>query len=52
MPMIIVGGILFGIFTVTEAAVVAVVYGFIVYRELTWGDVLRVWSTAARPPAQ
>ena len=42
MPVIILGGILFGIFTVTEAAVVAVLYGFIVYRELTWRDVLRV----------
>ncbi|MBL6946072.1 MAG: TRAP transporter large permease [Rhodospirillales bacterium] len=40
MPIIIVGGILGGIFTATEAAVVAVVYAFLigmfVYRELTW----------------
>ena len=46
MPLIIIGGILLGIFTVTEAAVVAVVYGFIiakfVYRELGWSDVYRV----------
>lgn len=46
MPVIIIGGILFGIFTVTEAAVVAVVYGFViakfVYRELAWRDVLKV----------
>ena len=46
IPLIIVGGILLGIFTVTEAAVVSVVYGFIiakfVYRELTWSDVQRV----------
>ncbi len=46
MPIIIVGGILLGIFTVTEAAVVAVVYGFIlakfVYCELSWSDVLRI----------
>lgn len=38
-PIIIIGGILLGIFTPTEAAVVAVVYalilGFFVYRELT-----------------
>lgn len=38
-PLIIIGGILFGIFTPTEAAVVATVYafvlGFIVYREMT-----------------
>lgn len=46
MPIIIVGGILLGVFTVTEAAVVAVVYGFaiakFVYRELSWPDVLRI----------
>lgn len=40
MPVIIVGGILGGVFTATEAAVVAVVYAFVigkfVYRELTW----------------
>lgn len=38
-PIIIIGGILFGIFTPTEAAVVATIYafvlGFIVYREMT-----------------
>ena len=46
MPVIIIGGILLGIFTVTEAAVVSVVYGFIiakfVYRELSWSDVPRI----------
>ncbi len=40
MPLIIVGGILGGAFTATEAAVVAAVYAFVlgmfVYRELTW----------------
>ena len=40
MPVIILGGIYGSIFTPTEAAVVAVVYGYIVgsfvYRELTW----------------
>ncbi|MEM2927096.1 MAG: TRAP transporter large permease [Candidatus Bathyarchaeia archaeon] len=39
MPMMIVGGIILGIFTPTEAAVVAVIYsiavGFFLYRELT-----------------
>jgi C4-dicarboxylate transporter DctM subunit len=42
MPVIIVGGILGGIFTPTEAAAVAVFYslllGGVVYRELTWQD--------------
>lgn len=46
MPVIILGGILIGIFTVTEAAVVAVVYGWIVamfvYRELHWRDLPRI----------
>jgi C4-dicarboxylate transporter DctM subunit len=40
VPIIILGGIYGGIFTPTEAAVVAVFYGFLVgmfiYRELTW----------------
>ncbi len=42
MPAIIMGGILGGIFTPTEAAVVAVVYAFVVsflvYREIRWKD--------------
>lgn len=40
LPVIILGGIYGGIFTATEASVVAVVYGFIVgvfvYKEITW----------------
>ncbi|MGY4690761.1 TRAP transporter large permease [Salibacterium sp. K-3] len=39
MPVIVLGGIYFGVFTPTEAAVIAIVYsiiiGFFVYRELT-----------------
>ena len=42
MPLIILGGIIFGLFTPTEAAAVAVTYGFIVggliYKELKWKD--------------
>ena len=42
MPVIILGGIYGGIFTPTEAAVVAVIYGFIlslfVYREMKWKE--------------
>ncbi len=45
-PMIIVGGILFGIFTPTEAAIAAVAYsmflGFFVYRTLNFKRILRV----------
>ena len=42
MPVIIVGGIWSGLFTPTEAAAVAVVYGLIMslvlYRDITWRD--------------
>jgi tripartite ATP-independent transporter DctM subunit len=45
-PVIIVGGIISGAFTPTEAAIAAVVYslflGVVVYRTLTWKSVLRV----------
>ena len=44
VPVVILGGIYGGIFTPTEAAAVAVGYGFIVgkfiYRDLEWGDIL------------
>jgi tripartite ATP-independent transporter DctM subunit len=45
-PIIIVGGILLGIFTATEAGAVAVLYsliiGFFVYRELTLSKLVRI----------
>ncbi|WP_050521557.1 TRAP transporter large permease [Pseudorhodobacter wandonensis] len=45
-PIIIVGGILFGIFTPTESAIAAVAYslflGLFVYRTLNWKRILRV----------
>jgi tripartite ATP-independent transporter DctM subunit len=49
-PVIVIGGILGGIFTPTEAAVVASVYalflGLVIYRELTIQDLPRVlWDT-------
>ncbi len=51
LPFIIVFGILGGIFTATEAAVAAVVYGLIVglyvYRELAWKDLPAVFLKAA-----
>lgn len=44
-PVIILGGIYGGVFTPTEASVVAVAYalvvGGLVYRELTWDDIYR-----------
>jgi C4-dicarboxylate transporter DctM subunit len=50
-PIIIIGGILSGIFTATEAGVVACVYsllvGFFVYRELTWEKVWEILLNSA-----
>jgi C4-dicarboxylate transporter DctM subunit len=51
MPLIILGGILGGVFTPTEAAVVAAVYGaivgFAIYRELRVKDLPRILAKAA-----
>lgn len=51
MPVVILGGIYGGIFTATEASVVAVVYGLViglfVYRQLRWGDLFNVFGRAA-----
>ncbi len=48
MPVIILGGIYGGIFTPTEAAVVAIVYGLIigifVYKELKWKDLIGIFD--------
>jgi tripartite ATP-independent transporter DctM subunit len=52
MPVIILGGIRFGIFTPTEAAVIAAVYamfvGMVVYRELKPSMLYRVFLGAAK----
>ncbi len=52
LPVIIIGGIRFGIFTPTEAAVVAAVYALfissVVYREISWGNLYDVLVRAAR----
>lgn len=46
MPLIIVGGIRFGIFTPTEAGAFAVVYSILIsiyiYKEMTWSDLVDV----------
>lgn len=51
MPVIILGGIFGGVFTATEAAVVAVFYalflGTVVYRELRPRDLPRIFASAA-----
>nr|WP_268894106.1 TRAP transporter large permease subunit [Pseudoroseomonas coralli] len=55
LPAIIIGGLKFGIFTPTEAAVVAAVYalfiGMVVYRELKPRDLPKVMLNAARTSA-
>ncbi|ADE57424.1 TRAP transporter large permease [Aminobacterium colombiense] len=51
MPVIILGGIMTGIFTPTESAAIAVVYGLFVscfiYKELTWKDIMPIFYKAA-----
>lgn len=54
MLVVVIGGIIVGIFTATEAAAVAVLYALIlafVYRELTWGDLPRVLLDASATTA-
>ncbi len=55
LPVIIIGGLKFGIFTPTEAAVVAAVYalfvGAVVYRELTPATIYHCLLTTARTSA-
>jgi len=52
MPVIIIGGMKMGVFTPTEAAVVAAVYallvGMFVYRQIGWRDMPRLMLAAAR----
>jgi tripartite ATP-independent transporter DctM subunit len=52
IPVIIMGGIVAGLFTPTEAAAVAVVYALVVpplfYRELRWRDVPAIFADSAR----
>lgn len=55
LPVIIIGGLKFGIFTPTEAAVVAAVYamfvGVVIYRELSMKDVYHNLLNTARTTA-
>jgi C4-dicarboxylate transporter, DctM subunit len=49
-PVVIIGGIMVGIFTPTEAAIVSVAYALVVtvwlYREITWKDLPKIlWET-------
>ncbi|MFT4013859.1 MAG: TRAP transporter large permease subunit [Paracoccus sp. (in: a-proteobacteria)] len=55
MPVIIIGGIRTGIFTATEAAVVAAVYAIfvsmVIYREMSWRDLLETLISAVSTTA-
>lgn len=55
LPVIIIGGMKFGVFTPTEAAVVAAVYslavGMFVYRELKFSDLYRLILSAGKTTA-
>ncbi len=55
LPIIILGGIVFGVVTPTEAAVVAVVYAFIVsmfiYKGMKWKDLPEIFITAMKSTA-
>lgn len=55
LPVIIIGGMKFGIFTPTEAAVVAAVYSFLVgkfvYRELKWNKLYGLFLQAGKTTA-
>ncbi len=55
MPVIILGGVLTGIFTPTESAAVAVIYAFVlgkfVYRELSFKDLYKVLNESVKSSA-
>jgi tripartite ATP-independent transporter DctM subunit len=55
LPVIIIGGIRFGIFTPTEAAVVAAVYAIfvssVIYREMSWFGFYEILLRSARSTA-
>jgi TRAP-type transport system large permease protein len=52
LPVIILVGLRMGVFTPTEAAVVAAVYALfvatVIYRELSWRDLFPIFATAAK----
>lgn len=55
MPLIIIGGIVGGVFTATEAGAVAVLYalivGMFIFREFTWRDLPKILIEAASSSA-
>jgi len=56
IPVVVVGGIVTGVFTPTESAMIAVVYSLIVtihiYREMTWRSVPGILLTTAKASAK
>ena len=56
MPFIVIGGVITGIFTATEAGVIACIYGLIigafVYKELKWKDVIPLFKQATENTCQ
>ena len=55
MPVIVLGAILSGFATPTEASVIAVVYSFVlgvfIYREIRWSDLVDIFATVAMTSA-
>jgi tripartite ATP-independent transporter DctM subunit len=51
LPLLILGGITAGVYTATEAAAIAVAYGFVLvltaYRDIKWKDLPRLFANAA-----
>lgn len=56
IPVVVVGGIVTGVFTPTESSIIAVIYSFIVaifvYKEMTLNHVPRILLTAAKASAK
>lgn len=56
MPFIVIGGVIAGIFTATEAGVIACIYGLIVgafvYKELKWKDIIPLFKKATENTCQ
>ena len=55
MPLLIIGGIIFGVFTATEAGMIAVLYGLfiglVIYREIRIKDLPRMFLVSAKVSA-
>ena len=56
IPVVIVGGIVTGVFTPTESAMIAVVYSLIItihiYKEMNWAGIPRILLTTAKASAK